>query len=50
MPLITSKIPASWQELKDLVTAILTECGMQAPPTGAFGFPAGAGVSPNLNI
>ena len=30
MPLITSAIPESWEELEDLVTAILNECGMAA--------------------
>jgi hypothetical protein len=30
MPLITSKIPDTWQELEELVTRILNECGMKA--------------------
>jgi hypothetical protein len=30
MPLITSRLPDKWDELEDLVTAILNECGMNA--------------------
>lgn len=41
MPLITTKIPESWEELEDLVTAILNECGMKAQRQVTLKLPRG---------
>ncbi|MDX8495316.1 restriction endonuclease [Mesorhizobium sp. VK22B] len=41
MPLITSQIPESWEQLELLVTAILSECGMEARRQIALDLPRG---------
>lgn len=41
MPLITARIPETWQELEDLVTAILNECGMRAERGRTLKIPRG---------
>ena len=42
MPLITEKIPESWDELEKLVTEILNECGMQAQRQVTLTLPRGS--------
>lgn len=41
MPLITARVPESWEQLEELVAAILTECGMQAKRQVTLNLPRG---------
>jgi hypothetical protein len=41
MPLITSKIPDTWEDLEEIVTAILKECGMCARRNATLALPRG---------
>jgi len=42
MPLITDKLPAAWDQLEELVTAILNECGMKARRHASLQLPRGS--------
>jgi hypothetical protein len=42
MPLITAKVPESWEELEDLIQAILAECGMKATRQVTIKLPRGS--------
>ncbi|TIL42769.1 restriction endonuclease [Mesorhizobium sp.] len=41
MPLITAHVPETWEQLEELVTAILGECGMQATRQVTINLPRG---------
>ncbi|MEO9338870.1 restriction endonuclease [Mesorhizobium sp. SB112] len=42
MPLITAHVPETWEQLEDLVAAILGECGMQATRQVTINLPRGS--------
>ncbi|WP_282046655.1 restriction endonuclease [Roseibium album] len=42
MPLITSNMPETWQELEEMVAAILLECGMESTRTVNLKLPRGS--------
>ncbi|MES0205225.1 restriction endonuclease [Mesorhizobium sp. LNHC209A00] len=42
MPLITARIPDNWEELEDLIQAILAECGMKATRQVTIKLPRGS--------
>jgi hypothetical protein len=49
MPLITEKMPDAWDQLEELVTAILNECGMKAQRQISLQLPRGSATGTSLS-